>query len=73
LPPYPEPNDQISRVSGKWQMYLFWALQGQGTSAPGPVSGAPTECRPRTNSPSAPSASSTFVPTRVMMCMLATT
>src|SRR5258708_9198779 len=28
LPPYPEPKDQISRVSGKWQMYLFSALHG---------------------------------------------
>ena len=32
LPPYPDPNDQISRVSGKWQMYLFCALQGHGAS-----------------------------------------
>src|SRR5207253_11062252 len=31
LPPYPEPYDQISRVSGKWTMY-FSSLQGQGTS-----------------------------------------
>src|SRR5581483_3764797 len=29
LPPYPEPNDQISRVSGKWTMYLLSALHGQ--------------------------------------------
>src|SRR3954470_3272157 len=28
LPPYPEPNDQISRVSGKWTMYLLSALHG---------------------------------------------
>src|SRR5580700_9181906 len=31
FPPYPEPYDQISRVSGKWTMY-FSLLQGQGTS-----------------------------------------
>ena len=29
LPPYPDPNDQISRVSGKWTMY-FSGLQGHG-------------------------------------------
>ncbi len=33
LPPYPDPYDQISRVSGKWTMYLFSELHGQGTSA----------------------------------------
>src|SRR5712691_10206825 len=33
LPPYPEPNDQISRVSGKCTMYLFSASHGHGTSA----------------------------------------
>ena len=32
LPPYPEPYDQISRVSGKWQMYLCSALQRQVVS-----------------------------------------
>src|SRR5579862_3628895 len=32
LPPYPEPNDQISRVSGKWQMYLCSELQRQAGS-----------------------------------------
>src|SRR5512141_1082516 len=30
LPPYPEPYDQISRVSGKWQMYFSVGLLGQG-------------------------------------------
>src|SRR5208337_1435033 len=29
FPPYPEPYDQISRVSGKWQMYFSFALQRQ--------------------------------------------
>ena len=32
LPPYPDPYDQISRVSGKWTMY-FSSLHGHGTSA----------------------------------------
>src|SRR5262249_4522259 len=50
------------------------ALHGHGESGvPGPASGAPTEWRPRTNSPVAPSASITFLPTRAMVCMLATT
>ena len=73
LPPYPEPNDQISRVSGKWQMYLCSALQGQVESCSLGASGAPTECSPRTNSPSVPKTSSTRAPTRAIMCMLATT
>src|SRR5262245_66016901 len=63
----------ISRVSGKWQMYLVAALHGHGESAVLAPSGAPTECRPRTNSPVLPSASSTRWPTRAMRCMLATT
>ncbi len=54
-------------------MYLFVALHGHGTSDALASSGAPTECSPFTNSPSVPSTSRTFVPTRVMMCMLATT
>src|ERR1041385_2148214 len=60
LPPYPEPNDQISRVSGKCVMYFFSALHGHGESGVDAVgSGAPIECSPRTKSPPAPSASST--------------
>ncbi len=54
-------------------MYLFEPLHGHGTSEAAPSSGAPTECMPLTNSPSAPSTSRTFAPTLVMMCMLATT
>src|SRR5205085_10089454 len=30
FPPYPDPYDQISRLSGKWTMYLFSESQGQG-------------------------------------------
>src|SRR3954471_11571742 len=45
LPPYPDPNDQISRLSGKWTMYLLSGLHGHGTSASPGSSGAPTECR----------------------------
>ena len=74
LPPYPDPYDQISRVSGKCVMYLVVALHGQGESGVvGLGRGAPTECTPRTKSSLAPSASSTGVPTRAMTCMLATT
>ncbi len=62
LPPYPEPSDQISRVSGKWAMY-FSSLQGQGVLAPG----FPTECRQGTKSPSSPSTSSAGAPMRVMI------
>src|SRR5213078_1488752 len=54
LPPYPDPYDQISRVSGKWTMYLFSALHGHGTSASPGSSGAPSEWRHGTNSPSLP-------------------
>src|SRR5580658_5281990 len=62
LPPYPEPYDQISRVSGKWQMYLCSALHGHVESCWFAPSGAPTECSPRTNSPRSPRISSTFAP-----------
>ncbi len=54
-------------------MYLVVALHGHGTSDALGSSGAPTEWSPFTNSPSVPSTSMTFVPTRVMMCMFATT
>src|SRR4051794_21435301 len=43
LPPYPDPYDQISRVSGKWTMYLLSGLQGHGESASPAARGAPTE------------------------------
>jgi hypothetical protein len=48
-------------------MYLFSALQGQGTSRTPSVSGIPTECRHGTNSPSSPSTSSVGWPMRVMI------
>src|SRR4051794_38992964 len=67
LPPYPDPNDQISRVSGKWTMYLLSALHGHGTSSWPSASGAPTECTQGTNSPSSPSTSSAAWPMRVMI------
>ena len=54
-------------------MYLLSALQGQVESCSVGPSGAPTECSPRTNSPSSPRASRTRVPTLAIMCMLATT
>src|SRR5881227_474207 len=52
LPPYPDPYDQISRVSGKWTMYLLSASHGQATSCWPGSSGAPTECRQGTKAPS---------------------
>src|SRR5215831_19805059 len=73
FPPYPEPKDQISRVSGKWQMYLCSVLHGHDASCSFGPSGAPTECRPFTKSPSVPRASRTLRPTRAMMCMFTTT
>ena len=48
-------------------MYLFSASHGHGTSAWPGSSGAPTECRHGTNSPSSPSASRAAVPIRVMI------
>jgi hypothetical protein len=76
FPPYPEPNDQISRDSGNCTMYLV-VLHGHGTSSrrrpSASTSGIPTECRAGTNAPSSPSRSSTSVPVRVMTAMLTTT
>ena len=54
-------------------MYLFSASHGQGTSASPAASGAPTECRHGTKSPSVPSTSRAALPIRVMIRMLATT
>ena len=54
-------------------MYLFSALQGQATSSSPSASGAPTECTQGTNSPSSPSTSSVFAPTRVMIIMFTAT
>ena len=66
FPPYPDPYDQISRVSGKCEMYLT-GLHGHGTSACPGASGAPTECTARTNSPDDSIARSAAVPIRVMI------
>ncbi len=73
LPPYPDPYDMISRVSGKWTMYLCSLLHGHGTSASPSASGIPTECTHGTNSPSLPRTSSAPVPMRVIVRMLAAT
>src|SRR3954469_1265166 len=70
LPPYPDPYDQISRVSGKCTMYLLSGLHGHGTSASPAARGAPTECTHGTHS-SWPRTSSAFWPMRVMIRMLA--
>lgn len=80
LPPYPDPNDQISRVSGKCAMYLV-SLQGQATSSwrstePSGWSttrGMPTVCTAGTNAAPASISASTSLPTRVMTPMLTTT
>ena len=63
----------ISRVSGKWTMYLLSALHGQGTSAWPSASGAPTEWTHGTKSPSSPSTSRAAWPILVMILMLAAT
>src|SRR3954470_1142378 len=73
LPPYPDPYDQISRVSGKWTMYLFSASHGHATSAAPSTSGIPTECRHGTKSPSSPSTSRAPLPMRVMIRMFTAT
>jgi len=55
-------------------MYFFSiGAHGQGASVCPFSSGAPIECRHGINSPCGPSTSSTFSPTRVMMCILQTT
>ena len=54
-------------------MYLFSALQGQGTSATPSTSGIPTECRQGTKSPSSPSTSRAGCPMRVMIRIEAAT
>ena len=72
LPPYPDPYDMISRLSGKCTMYLFSASHGHGTSASPSARGAPTEWTQRTHSPS-PSTSSAPWPIRVMIRMLVAT
>src|SRR5499427_5307305 len=54
-------------------MYLCSELHGHAASCSLGPSGAPTECRPFTKSPSVPRAWRTFVPTRAMMCIFATT
>ena len=48
-------------------MYLLSASQGHGTSSWPSASGAPTECRQGTKSPSSPSTSSAPLPMRVMI------
>src|SRR3954447_16578945 len=64
LPPYPEPYDQISRVSGKCTMY-FSSLHGHAELASPSASGEPTVCRQGTKSPLSPSTSSAPLPMRV--------
>jgi hypothetical protein len=67
----------ISRVPGKWTMYLFSASHGHGTSGrvvpSARTSGYPTECTQGTKSPSAPSWSRAGWPMRVMIRMFTAT
>jgi hypothetical protein len=73
LPPYPDPYDQISRVSGKWTMY-FSLLHGHGTSLSPGASGAPTVCMHGTTRFSPLSISAiTGSPIRAMMRVFTTT
>ncbi len=72
FPPYPEPYDQISLVSGKCEMYLV-VLHGHGTSAWPGSSGAPTECTHWTNVPASSIARRAGVPILVMVRMDTTT
>ncbi|MDR6096542.1 hypothetical protein QE454_000161 [Microbacterium sp. SORGH_AS454] len=71
FPPYPEPNDHTSSVSGKCTMY-FSSLQGQATSSSPGASGAPTECTVLTQGAPFAICWVTEVPTRVMTPMDAT-
>ncbi len=71
LPPYAEPNDQISRVSGKCEMY-FVSLHGHGTSCSWSPRGAPTEWMALTQL-LAVIRSRAGVPIRVRMPVLTTT
>nr|WP_261361876.1 hypothetical protein [Frigoriglobus tundricola] len=73
FPPYPDPYDQIWRVSGKWTTY-FSGLHGQGTSACPGASGAPSVWTHGTTrfSPLSISAN-TGSPIRAMIRVLTTT
>src|SRR6266540_6333959 len=73
FPPYPDPYDQISRVSGKWTIHFSSGLHGHGTSAIPGSRGAPSECMHGTNGPSSPSTSSAAWPARVIVRMLTAT
>jgi len=72
FPPYPDPNDQISLVSGKCEMYLT-GWHGHGTSAWPGASGAPTEWTARTNDPLSSIARRAASPIRVMIRIETTT
>ena len=72
LPPYWDPNDQISRVSGKWVMYLV-SLHGHGTSVSPSSSGAPMLWTAGTHSVLSVIRFSAADPIRVIRFMLTTT
>ena len=58
---------------GKVADVFVLRVAGPGDVGGGVFEGAPTEWRPRTNSPVGPRTSRTLVPMRVMMCMETTT
>src|SRR5947209_5894377 len=62
----------ISRVSGKWVMYLV-SLQGHGTSFWPGSRGAPTECSALTKNPSSPIFARAAFPIRVITFIDTTT
>lgn len=66
MPPYPDPYDQISRVSGKCVMY-FVELHGHLTSCCPGSSGAPTEWTALTNVPRSSISRRAPAPIRVMI------
>ena len=73
LPPYPEPYDQITLVSGKWTMYLVSGSQGQEQSWSPGASGAPMVWIAGTNWPVRTISSRAAEPIRVMIPMFTTT
>jgi hypothetical protein len=72
FPPYPEPYDQISLVSGKCEMHLS-GLHDHGTSSCPGSRGAPTACTALTNRPPSSIGRSAGVPIRVMIRIDVTT
>jgi len=71
IPAVADPYDQISRVSENDRYIFLSRCWPRRILIARP--GISYECKPRTNSPSSPSTSSTREPTRAIMCMFRTT